>query len=167
MSDDVMWSPFNLDKYVNYERDGFRLFEEIKFDDGHRYFHPYEDGVRRWIKVETNFHHIIEELDIWSSVNYMVCYPKQNGIGFGTNRLRHVGKISWQRKGSNDEFHFHRDDGPAIIRINCVEKLSKAEWWVNGADISQDVRPWIKSMGFPVFYKWTTDQKMAFKLAFR
>lgn len=167
MSEDIIWAPFNIDKYVNYKRDGFRPIEKIQFDDGHRYFHPYEDGVRRWIKSENNLHYKIEELDIWSGVNYMVSYPSPDGFGTGTNSLLHVGKISWHRKRANERFQLHRDDGPAIIRINCVEKLSKAEWWVNGVDISHDVRPWIKSMGFPVFYKWSTDQKMAFKLAFR
>lgn len=166
MNKDVIWTPFNLENYVNYERDGYCLLEEIKYESP-RYYHPWEDGVRRWIKSDGGSDYTIEELDIWTSVDFLVEYPKKNGFGFGTNRLLHVGVISWRIGKTDDDWIYHRDDGPAIIRINKDQKPWKTEWWVNGVDISQDVRPWIKSMGFPVFYKWTPDQKMAFKLAFR
>ncbi len=160
--------PFNLDKYVNYELEGYQFVNHVKFNEWARCSSLRQAGVRIWSKSVGNINNQIHELDIISDVDYWVKYYGDDGIcRVSTMTLEHVGEISWRIVKSERDWKYHRDDGPAIIRINKVQKPWKTEWWVNGVDITKEVRPWIKSMGFPVFYKWTIDQKAAFKLAFR
>ena len=162
---EVEWKPFDISKYVNYERDGYEFIGRT-IDE----YCPWELGFedRYWHRTCGNIEYRIVETDVQAHVDYIVKHRLgPNSRVSEACRLRHVGRISWERRRNGDrDWIRHRDDGPAFIRINQHEKLSKTEWLVNGVDISADVRPWIKAMGYPAFYNWTTEHKMMFKLAF-
>ncbi len=161
---DIIWKPFDISRYVNYKRDEYEFAGEQEVE-----VYPWILGYahRTWVKQSGIYQYQIVETDVQPSVDYIVNYPSEDGvIRFGTNALRHVGRITWSRRRGDCDWLKHRDDGPAVVRINQHEKLAKAEWWINNVDISKDVRQWIKSMNLPQFYRWTTEHKMLFKLAF-
>ena len=167
MSKGIDAIPFNLDKYVNYELDGYEFVDHEVFDIWRRCTPKREVGARIWSKVVNGIDYQIRELDIISTVDYLVNFYGKDGVcRIASHQLEHVGEISWKIVESENVWQYHRNDGPAIIRINKNQKVWKAEWWVRGVDISHEVRPWIKSMGLPVFYKWTYENKILFKLAF-
>ena len=161
---EIVWKPFDISKYVDYERDGYKyegysegVYQTWKTGHGHR----------TWSKTVGSWEHQIIETDMWASIDYMVRYPGDDGVvRFASNYLIHVGRITWKRRKAGERWIRHREDGPAFIRINQHEKLAKTEWWINGIDISKDVRPWLKSMAMPVFYNWTDEHKVLFKLTF-
>ena len=161
---EVIWKLFDISKYVNYEQDGYKYEGYI---EGGYYSWKHGYGHRTWIKACGSYEYQIVETDMQPIVDYMVMYPCEDGvIRVGANHLRHVGRISWERRRDGEKWIKHRDDGPAFIRLNQNEKLSKTEWWIKGNDISQEVRPWLKNMGLPPFYNWKDEHKMLFKLAF-
>lgn len=84
----------------------------------------------------------------------------------GRNNLFRMEKISWEKEYGRHEKTYHRNDGPALISFNKNGKISKIGYWVNGVDISHDVRDWMRDMSVPHFYQWTDDHRILFKMTF-
>ena len=84
----------------------------------------------------------------------------------GRNNFFRMEKISWEKEYGWHEIAFHRNDGPAAITFDRNGKISKIGYWVNGVDISHDVREWMSDMCVPHFLRWTDDHKILFKMTF-
>ena len=162
---EVIWRPFDISKYVSYEQDGYAYAG--CYENDYWPLDKAEYAYRAWEKTNDGCKYKIVETDLLPAVDCDVIYPSDGGIFIRrSNYYLHIGRITWQKRIDDGKWSFHRDDGPALIRINKLGKLSRAEWWINDDDISCEVRPWLKSMGMPAFYNWTDEHKALFKLAF-
>ena len=59
---------------------------------------------------------------------------------------------------------FHREDGPAVICDRSIRP--RALWYINGNNITEEVKDWIVKKKLPSWKEWTNKEKALFKLMF-
>jgi hypothetical protein len=64
------------------------------------------------------------------------------------------GALEWWKNGLR-----HRTIGPAVIRAN-----KKKEYWINGVEITSEVKSWLKSRKYK--HPFTPEQQVEFTLTF-